>query len=167
MPDIPAGRYKARAIEATLGLTNGNKEQVGVLFEILEGDQAGARITWYGYFHGTTPEKGAKNAKRTLESLRACGWKGDDLTNLDGVTECEVELQVERDTYEGKERAKVAWVNKIGGIAMKSPLTGGAAQAFAAKMRGLAMSVKAEVPEPPPVQTPQQAMGIQDDDIPF
>lgn len=168
---IPPGRYKARAIEGALGETSGGKEQVAVLFEIVEGDYQGQQMTWYGYFHGADSSKAQKNAKRTLESLRHCGWKGDDLTDLSGLGANEVQIVVEQEEYEGKIRTKIAWVNKCGGLALNTPLTGDKAKAFAARMKGLALTVKppepAVAPAPGPYAPPSVMPGLTDEDIPF
>ncbi len=65
------GKYRARPIAAALGLTSKGTDQIAVTFELL--DPAGERITWYGFFTEKTTD-------RTLESLRHCGWKGNDLS---------------------------------------------------------------------------------------
>jgi hypothetical protein len=123
--------YKAKAAEWALGETASGKEQVAVAFNILTPDAQENRLTWYGYF-----SDGAVD--RTLESLRICGWQGDDLTDLTGLDANEVELVVEDEEYpegSGKWRAKVQWVNRSGGLALKAPLAGDKAKAFAASMR--------------------------------
>ena len=50
MARIAQGFYTAVAKAAELGWTKGAREQIAVLFELLDGDCAGAEITWYGYF---------------------------------------------------------------------------------------------------------------------
>ena len=52
-------------------------------------------------------------SKRTIESLRYCGWRGYDLSDLEGVTENEVAIEVEHTTWEGEPRPKVAWVHHV------------------------------------------------------
>lgn len=127
---IPVGKYKARATEGGLGLTKGGREQVAVAMSIVDGDQAGNSLTWFGHF---TPD----TTSRTLESLRHLGWKSDDLSDLDGILDNEVEIVVEHDVYNGKTSAKIAWVNRLGtGLALKERLDPAAAKAFAARMRG-------------------------------
>jgi len=168
--EIPPGKYRARAVEAALGLTESGKEQVAVLFEVTEGGFAGYRLTWYGYFHGRDPQTALKNQKRTIESLRYCGWQGNDLDDLSGIDANEVQIVVERDVYEGRVRSKVAWVNRLGaGLALQKPLPPDQAKAFAARMKGLCMQI---TPEPTQQGAPTRTSGPgaishTDDDIPF
>lgn len=86
MSELQAGTYKAVAVPvdvdgmstyAQFGMTKGGNgkaptKQVAVQFELLEGPAAGARLTWFGYFT-------EKTWQRTVEALRYCGFKGDDL----------------------------------------------------------------------------------------
>lgn len=123
------------------GESSTQKPQVCINFEILEGDDAGRRIAWFGYF-----TEGA--AQRTVESLRYCGFKGNDLAmavtqDLDQV----VQLQIKHEEYKGKVSAKVAWVNRGGGGGYKLEKQMGKSQLaqFAAMMKG---SVGA-IPEAP------------------
>src|ERR1700737_157979 len=112
---LPKGRYRAKAVDAQLGFSpNKGTEQVVVEFEILDEEHAGERITWIGYFAENTSE-------RTIESLRICGWKTDDVSDLRGIGDNEVQLVVEHEPYQGKTFARVQFVNRIGGINMKSP----------------------------------------------
>src|SRR5258708_6614487 len=103
---LPVGKYRARAIDAQLGETKTGKEQVIVRFELLEDGFEGKAITWFGVFATD------KMSRRNLEGLRACGWRGNDINNLDGVGDCDVEIEVEHDTWQGKTSARVKWVNR-------------------------------------------------------
>jgi hypothetical protein len=129
------GTFKARAKEWALGLSSTSKEQVAVLFEITQGEHAGKAVTWFGYFTENTTE-------RTLDSLRHCGWDGDNFVELKGLDANEVEIVVEEEEYEGKRRTKVQWVNRPSRLAMREPMNGQAQAAFAAKMRGKALQHK-------------------------
>ena len=113
---IPEGTYPARAVGYEFGTSDNGTEQIGVAMRITQGDYAGRTLTWYGFFN--SPE----NAQRAIRSLRACGWKGEDLTNLAGLTEQDVNIVVEVETYNGKTGNKVAWVNGAG-VAMKNVMT--------------------------------------------
>lgn len=77
---IPPGYYRAVAVPVQtddgetyvqFGETKDGNPQVAVTFAILDGSQQGRRSTWFGYFT-------EKTTKRTIESLRYCGFKGDD-----------------------------------------------------------------------------------------
>lgn len=117
---------------AQFGVTDNQKKYVTVSFEILDGEDAGQKITWWGYFATE------KNAKRTIESLRYCGFKGDDLSTVgDQELDQRVSLTVEHDEYDGKVRAKVAWVNGLGGGGFKveKPMAGDELRKFAASLK--------------------------------
>lgn len=129
---LAAGTYRARPVRAALGVTGTGKEQIGVLFDLV--DPPGERITWYGYFTEGTFD-------RTIESLRAIGWSGTDLAEFQGDIvpqgfDREVELVVKQEEYNGKVSAKVAFINSGGGLAMKDVLAPDAARVFAAQMKG-------------------------------
>ena len=53
-----------------------------------------------------------------------------------GLGSTEVSLLIHNETYNGETRSKVQFVNRPGGIAMKSPMTPEQAKAFAARMKG-------------------------------
>ncbi len=114
--------------------------QVAVVFEILRGPFAGQRITWMGYFT-------EKSQERTLKALRICGFEGDDLDKFtDQRPTNEAAIVVEVETYEGKPRAKVAWVNDPtfgGGMKMENALTGGELRKFGAKFKAALKAIPA------------------------
>lgn len=160
--------YRARAKQWGLGESSTGKEQVGISFDITTPDADIQTITAYLYFTEQTWE-------RTVESLRHCGWTGTDVSDLTGLDANEVELVIEDDTYDGKTRPKVKWINRIGGLELKAPLSGEKLKAFSAVLQmriqamgapGAKLKAKAppahraapEMPQPPP---------LTDDDIPF
>lgn len=166
---LEQGTYRAKAKEAALGRTSKGTEQVAVRFELL--DHTGESITWFGFFTDKTLEN-------TVKSLRACGWTGDDLSDLAGITANEVNLVVEHETDDrGQTRAKVRWVNGTSGLAMKDQLDTAEAKTFAARMKGaiVAMGKGGARPAAPrpratgsssrPPEDDRPPMG--DDDIPF
>lgn len=167
--------YKAKAAEWSLGETSQGNPQVVVLFNILDEGAQETRLTWYGYFTEKTTDK-------TIESLRICGWQGEDLTDLTGLDTNEVSLVVEDEEYTDEQsgqvstRARVRWVNKAGGLSVKQPLTGEKAQAFAASMRAAvrafdAASGKRTTTAPKPAVSPSllapEPPPLTDKDIPF
>lgn len=159
------GTHKARAKEWALGHSSNGNEQVAVLFEITQGSHAGKSITWFGYFTEAATD-------RTLDALRYCGWEGDDFVNLVGLDTNEVEIVIEPDTYEGKTRDRVKWINRPTRLALREQMTPQSQAAFAVRMRAKAIAHKqthaqgraapssapraAPAPEEPPI-----------DDIPF
>lgn len=131
---IEAGRYKAKGVLGALGETSKGAPQVAVLVEITEGEHAGTQLTWHGYFTQLTEDK-------TLEQLRVLGWSTDDLDDLKGIDANEVSIVVEHETDDkGETRAKVRWINRPGGLAMKQVMDATAAKKFAASMKAKAIA---------------------------
>jgi hypothetical protein len=137
---VPAGFYNAVAVAvdtddgrvwAQFGETKNGTKQVVVTFELLEGAHAGRRLPWFGYFTKDSYE-------RTIESLRLTGFKGDDLATVPfQQLNQKVSVTVEHSEWEGKVRAKIAWVNKPGGggVKLASPLGKDALRMFAASLK--------------------------------
>jgi hypothetical protein len=137
---IQPGTYHARATSAGYGVTKNGTEQVGVSFVITSSPNSqydGAELVWYGFF---TP----KTEDRTLEALITCGCS--NLATLEGVTKNEVAIVVNHEPHfeTGEMQARIQWINKLGGVAMKTRMSEGEAKAFASKLQGkfLALSQK-------------------------
>jgi hypothetical protein len=188
---VPVGIYRAVAVPVQLedgesyvqfGETKEGKPQVAVCFAILDGPCQGRRLTWYGFFTEKTVE-------RTIQSLRYCGFKGDDLALL--VTQKltqEVSVTVGHNTYEGKTTARVDWVNAPGGVKLERPMNKDQIRRFGAQLKAKVKAIAevagpaADVPAPsfgepteapseghaPPSGWAENAPPPQDDsDIPF
>jgi hypothetical protein len=149
---IPQGTYEAVAYAldteefgrtfAQFGESkNKGTPQVVVNLEIVtEGEQAGRRIAWIGYFTDNTTQ-------RTVESLRYMGFQGTDLAAaITQKLDRKVQIVVEHEEYDGKWRAKVVWVNRAGGGAFRltEPMSKSALGRFAAQMKGAVQSVPEE-----------------------
>jgi hypothetical protein len=150
---IPAGNYTAKATGSfDFGTSTGGTEQVAVEVEILEGPEAGRCMTWFGFFTDKTTE-------RTVESLRLLGWQGDDITKLEELGSRRVSIVVEHEEYQGQVRAKIQWVNRLGGLGvkLKAPMDDAARRKFAARMKGFAKAKPALPPEDPAVLQRQGA----------
>ena len=151
---VAEGTYVAFPVKSEFGFTNGGKEQVRVDFEISEGEFTNYTLPWFGYFTD-------KTRTRTLETLRLLGWRGNDLTKLDGIGTRKVEIVVEDDTYQGKTKPKIQYVNPLGGgTRSKSVMSPEQLRAFADKMRAVAQGVN-ELP------APEREPGADDDDVRF
>jgi hypothetical protein len=126
---IEPGNYEAKPTSAQLGYAQSGTEQVAIQFRT----KNGYHITWYGYFT-------EKTAKTTIASLRTCGWTGNDIADLSSIETKpqDVELIIEQeDDQQGNPRARVRWVNRIGGgVALARPMNAGQLAAFADRMRG-------------------------------
>lgn len=138
------------------GKTPAGNEQVVVPIKIKEGEYAGRTLTWFGFFT-------EKTWARTMDALRYMGWRSDDISDL-GALDKEVEIVVTHETYEGETRARIQWVNEIGGgrIKLHSPMDAKELRMFAASMRSKAQGkmAKAQGSDQPP-------HAADDDDLPF
>lgn len=162
--ELNDGVYPARGVTAQLGESGNGTAQVGVQFRLTSEGFEGKYITAFLYFTEKTTDK-------TIEALRNCGWKGDDLSDLTGIDTEDVELVIANEEYTDKDGnkkvgPKVQWVNKPGGggIAMKKAMAPDAAKAFGAKMKGAVLAwnkkqgqskgaprpAQGRPPEPPP-----------------
>jgi hypothetical protein len=145
---IQEGIHRARCTgeaDAQFGYSSQGTEQISLLFDLLDESDTptGERITWFGYFS----EKAIPIA---IRALRACGWQGDNMTDLTGVDSQPVDLVIKHEPYEdktGEQRiaAKVAFINVAGGggrVEMKKTMDAGQRAAFAAKLRGALVADK-------------------------
>ena len=125
---VSAGFYKGRAIAGSaqyaLNEKNGN-ESVALDLDLGE---VGQFTTFLHFTEAATPY--------SVERLRACGWKGDDLTNLAGVDANEITVQVKYEVWDGKERMKVDIATGGGRIKLENQMNEHQKRAFAARMRG-------------------------------
>lgn len=163
---IPVGYYNAVAVPVTtddgpmtvqFGYTKESKRQVAVCFEVIDGPYMGQRLTWFGYFT-------EKATARTIQALRFCGFRGDDLAAA--VTQAldqQVSITVEHAEYNGKVSAKVAWVNAPGGGGFKlsAPMKRDDMRKFAAEMK---MAVRA-IPDAPGEKATRGQQAPSDDDL--
>lgn len=167
--DLPNGNYTAHANGGTLGETSKGDPQVVVEFQLLNEGYEQVKINWFGYFT-------EKSRERTIESLRTAGWTGDDLTDLSELATRDdipqVELVIENETYEGKTRAKVQWVNQPGSVHGGKVLAPDKAKAFAAMMKATIAAtdfrhgLKKPAPARPSLPPPGNSVKA-GDDIPF
>lgn len=132
---IEAGTYRAIAVSGALGFTANGKEQVAVVFNLLDMNQ---QITWYGYFTEATED-------RTMQALSYAGW---DWVNLDFPEPPEVYLVIEHEEdQKGQTRAKVRWVNQATGKSgLKNEMTPEQAKEFAKRMQPKALEPERKLP---------------------
>lgn len=105
MSIMGVGNHRAKCVNAEMpDVDEGKTPSVRLTFRNEEGETIDA----YLYLS-------EKALERTEKSLRACGWVGDDVSELmrDGVGLKEVELVVEDEEYQGKVRTKVKWINAL------------------------------------------------------
>jgi len=113
---VEAGTYSAKPVKVLdddgtqVACVFGESERtvvpfVAVEFEITDGEFAGQRLPWRGYFSG-------KATDIVAASLVACGFTGEDLESYPSQSpDKTVQVVVEHQEYEGEITARVAWVN--------------------------------------------------------
>lgn len=175
---VPAGKYKARGVNAELGFAETGTEQVCVTLSITGEEFPGETLHWYGFFTEAT-------ARKTLEQLKTLGFKGDWST-FDGISDNEVSVVlVDEPDKNGVLRTRVKWINSLGGSGIKNAMDEQQRRTFAAKMNGLVREVlstgaqpvvrpaakPAQVkPAPRNITRPAQSNGydqVSEDDLPF
>ncbi len=131
MIDVQPGKYIAKIIDYGIGTTKAGDPTVVVKF-----GWGTYSMIWNGSL------KPGKAQEITIKALLRMGLKDDDkLENLaDGTDsglldlEKDVELDVQMDTYDGKTRPKIAWINEVGGGKFKNAM---AKDEFKTKLGGL------------------------------
>jgi hypothetical protein len=110
--------------------------QAVVQFEVLRGPEARRRISWFGSLT-------EKSEDFTLKALRTCGFTGADIDKFYAQQpENEVELVVRHEEYNGKIRAKVAFINDPqGGVKIEHPIQGAELKKFAAQLKNKLKSI--------------------------
>lgn len=171
---IGAGRHQVTVVDHALGKSGTGTPHVSVLFEDINGD----RITWYGYLSDRAIEF-------TLKALGVLGWDPQEhngnlatLNSTNVLCGAGAEIVVEEETFEGKTRPKVQWVNELGGGSLEA-MAETEAETFAASLRKKILSApKPKVVSHPgpakaaePAAQPAAAGGAPaddfDDDLPF
>lgn len=144
---LSEGTYRAKAFEWTLTETKAGDGQAFVNFRFVDEEMGGYEMGWFGSF------KSDKSTEITLKALRACGWKGVDVLELEradcGLDANVVALVVEHEEYEGKVRARVRWVNEIGGASRTTPLSPDKKQSFAARIKANILAFEMQNPKAP------------------
>ena len=156
---IQIGRHSATCFEFEFPEPAAGKSQgIALGFRFSEGDaDQGRIITAWKYFSD-------KALPYTIEALRACGWRGDnpaEITIADLAEE--VEITIKHETYDGTTRAKVDYINPLGGGMVKAEkrLEGPSLKNFGAQMRAKIRAIDggqrpAPAARPPGVPTGQQ-----------
>ena len=117
---IPAGSYRGRCTgvrDVRFGRTTSGGEQIGLLFEITDGEHRGARIPWYGSL--TSPA----SIQLVRSVLMTCGWDGQSWTALRGIDRRTVMLVVEEERApKGVIRSRLKYINNDTSVVMRDEL---------------------------------------------
>lgn len=153
---ITNGTYRAQASGTCVLGTSNNKGTpfIELYFMILDGENKGGQVRWTSYFTEKTNE-------RTIQSLQAMGWEGEDIGEfedggLHGLDTNPVDIVVALEEYEDKNgeprtAPRVQWVNRAGGyLNTDAAMNKEAAQSFGDRMRGLVLAMKSRQPAKPP-----------------
>ena len=120
MEIIKPGKYTAKIVDYGIGETKAGNPQAAVVFEFKDDQERKWSLSWFGHFTEKTIEK-------TLDALLVCGLHGNDVGAIASGPEGgaldmsrDVSITVEHETDDkGKTRAKVRWVNRVGGNSFK------------------------------------------------
>ena len=128
---IESGRHKATVLDVEFGRSGNDNDQVAVRFELEDGE----RIVWWGYFSDAA-------VSTTMGAFEAMGWTPDrcdfgqvDSQPADFWNEVSLVIEHEEDQRTGEPRARVRWVNSLGGPMNKAPLEDKSKKALGAKMQ--------------------------------
>lgn len=143
---ISEGKHKAVCQDIEFGFTDSGTEQVAISFRISDGEHEGEFITAYRYF----TDRAAEYAFKDLEAL---GWEGDSLESApEDCPGSECTLVIEHEEYDGKERARVKFIN-VGSGGLKNVFEGKKRSDFFERMKrkhkALSGSTKKEEKEVP------------------
>lgn len=148
---VPEGYYDAVAVKtmddvgveafARLAVANSGTNQVVADFQLINLapgiNPPRWPLRWYGYFTDGTTD-------RTIEALRAMGFRGDDFMELETQKLNQiVRVKVEHNDYNGKITARIAFVNAPGGgvVKLNNPMDADDKRRFAAVMKGNLRSI--------------------------
>ena len=174
-PSIPEGTFRARAQPGGVkwGESPAHHPQISVPYRFSAdefNDAAGiaGRTILAIDVLGTD-----KSIEILCKSLAASGWTGvDPRDGLPGLGLCEVDLVIVHEKFDGKWRAKVRYVNAIGGAGFefKKPLAPAAFDRLADRMRQIRTGERPTATPPPDgdfAPDPGYPTPPDDDDIPF
>lgn len=153
---IEKGEYRAKCKTWALGASQNGTERLECEFELLDMD--GLTMNWEGYLSEAA-------FLRTQESMKHMGWAGD-WEKVEGLDKCEVSLAIEDETYLGKTRSRVRWVNRA-----KLPEEAQKTLGQRMKERAAALAAKKDAPSAPvaaaQAQEEKRKAAVAADDIPF
>jgi hypothetical protein len=133
---INAGTFTGKLTNYGIKLTNNGKPQIACTFQIISDDTV-YNLTWFGSFN---EGKAQEMTIKTLMSVMDLMCEPSEIeTYLDRIasqgvesgllnTDKDYSLVIEHEVYEGKTRAKIKWVNNVGGSSSFEKLAQGEAK---------------------------------------
>lgn len=150
--------FLARAKRAVLSETNNGREYVAIDFETV--DEPKRIYQWSGWFGEDYGKDNKSTTERTIEALRRCGWKGNDISDLSSVLGVDCDITIKAEEYKGVQQVKVAFISLPGEGGFKAkPLDASKAKSFAKSIAAQAGNIK--------VSRPVAAKPDESDDTPF
>ncbi len=129
-PLLPEGDYPVKAVKHRMGFSGNENEQIGILLNVTDGEYKGRRLLYYGTFTDAGMEF-------TIKAMRALGMQGDDIerdAHTMYTSNAQAVAVVQHETYQGKTRAKVKWINGAD-VVMKHEMNPNELSAFSKRMK--------------------------------
>lgn len=137
---VPAGIHKGRGtMGIQYGTTTNGHDQIVIDLALSE---LGETVSTFLIFSDAA-------APYAIERLRAMGWIGDDLSDLTGIDQNEVDVEVKYEMYDGKERMRVQILTGGGRVVLQNTMDDKGKKAFAAKFKGLAAASRSAAGKQP------------------
>jgi hypothetical protein len=134
-----------RAKSAVLTETKQNREYIAIDFETV--DEPKRVYQWRGFFGEDYGRDNLSTTQRTFAQLRACGWKGNDVTDLSSVIGVPCDITLKAEEYNGVTTVKVSFINVLGEGGFKAkPIEAAKGKSFARSLAAQAAQIKAPVP---------------------
>lgn len=134
-----AGIYKGRAIGGSeqYGETSNGNDQIALDLTI---PALNRTLTTFLVFS-------ENSMAYSVDRLRACGWKGEDVNKLVGIEDNEVDVRISYQQHNGKEQMRVEIMTNGGSVKLDQPMDEKRKRQFGSKV---AQFLKAGSPRPAP-----------------
>lgn len=121
--DKTIGQFEARVVDYAVSKTKKGHPMAMIRFKYETPEGAEAEINWYGTFASE------KASEITMEALAVCGMNTNNPADLakgagSGILDEQraVSITLKEETYDGKTRVKVAYVNPVGGAGFRDKM---------------------------------------------
>ena len=139
-----AGTYIAKVVpkwDSWFGESGEKKTPyINLTLEVDEGPESESEISFFGYLSDKAVDHTLKNI-----ALAFPGWKG--IHDIDSLINRQCEIVVEEDTYNGKSKMVVRYVNVIGGGSRSSGMDADKTKSLIARLQGKSKAIVKMVEE--------------------